>query len=71
MGRELNDLAKDLGDRLRAGRTRANLSQAELAEQLGCSVRSIQDYEAGLSFPRPWMRRRILAFLREVEEAVA
>jgi len=38
---------QQLADVLREARQRANLTQAELAEQVGCSVRTISQYERG------------------------
>jgi transcriptional regulator with XRE-family HTH domain len=57
------DLARALGARLRAIRQQLSLTQAELADELGFPVRSLQDYEAGKSLPQSKRRRRILAFL--------
>jgi transcriptional regulator with XRE-family HTH domain len=62
-----NDLASTLGSRLRAIRVHLSLTQAELADELGFPVRSLQDYEAGKSLPQSKRRRRILAFLRAHE----
>jgi len=67
----IQDPALSLGARLRAARDRLALSQKELAAILGCSERSLQDYEAGAAFPRPALRRTIVAFLAEHEEAAA
>lgn len=51
--------------RLQDARFSANLTQAELAERLNCSKRSVQEWEAGRSIPRPRHRRRLAAFLDE------
>ena len=51
--------------RLKVARIRAVLTQAEAAEVIGCSFRSFQDYERGRYFPRPAIRRRVLAFIAE------
>jgi transcriptional regulator with XRE-family HTH domain len=58
-----NDLAQELGARLRAIRVQLSLTQIELADELGFPVRSLQDYEAGKSLPQSKRRRRIFAFL--------
>lgn len=66
---DLTALAEDLGRRLQEARILANLTQRELAAQLGCSVRSLQDYEAGIALPRPGMRRKIDSLLKCLERA--
>ena len=62
----------ELPGRLRTQRIRLNLSQVEAADYLGVSVRTVQTWESGLSFPRPMHRRRLERFLRlealELEE---
>lgn len=60
-----------LASRLRAARDALSLSQVEAAERIGCSVRSLQDYEAGVAWPRPAMRRRLLAFITDLEKQAA
>lgn len=45
------------------------LTQAEVAERIGCSVRSYQSYEAGRVFPHPRTRRRIDEWLAEEQAA--
>lgn len=55
-----------LADRLREARITANLSQAELAERLECSERTVQHWEAG-TIPRPAARRRIFEFIDFVD----
>ena len=65
----MTELHADLGERLRAAREQASLSQEELAGLLELSVRSLQDYEAKRSVPRPTRRRQILAFIAEHEAA--
>jgi transcriptional regulator with XRE-family HTH domain len=59
-----------LAARLRTARDAANLSQAELADLLGVSTRTVQYWEAG-KVPRPKHRRLILAFLESEEEVAA
>lgn len=56
-----------LGERIRQARDRAVLTQPELAEKLGISWRSLQDYELGNATPRAKRRRAILAWLEEQE----
>lgn len=68
---DLSNIHVELAARIKAGRSRANLTQAELAAELDCSERSVQDWEAGRSFPRPAQRRRIQEFLDRFVEAVA
>jgi tetratricopeptide (TPR) repeat protein/transcriptional regulator with XRE-family HTH domain len=53
------------GDRLRAGRVDANLSQEELAAQSGVSVRAISDLERGRTrWPHPGSVHRLADALR-------
>lgn len=52
-----------LGDQIRAARDAADLTQAELAAILGCSVRSLQGWEAGRIRPQARRRRLLTAFL--------
>lgn len=52
-------------DWLKSQRDAVPLTQSELAEILGCSVRAIQTYEAGTSLPRPKRRRKIAAYFDE------
>lgn len=46
-----------LGPVLRQARERANLSQEDLADQLGVSVRTVADWERP-NHPWPWPRHR-------------
>lgn len=64
------DLRENLPTRLRDAREAANLTQSELAERLGVSMRSVQGWESGVR-PQPRHRRLIAAFLVEVEGAAA
>ena len=62
--------------RIRAIRSRANLTQKEFAQRLVVSERSVQDWEAGKSVPRPAQRRKIERFAdrlarREAERLAA
>jgi transcriptional regulator with XRE-family HTH domain len=61
----LVDLTDDLGKRVKARRTRLNLSQRESAELLGVSLRTLQNWEAGETFPWPKHRRAIQQFLAD------
>lgn len=63
------DITRVLGDRIRSSRIAANLTQAELAELLGYSTRTLQDWESGAAFPRASARRRIAEWLQTVEQA--
>ena len=60
-----------LGTRIKAVREQRILTQAEAAAELRIHVRSIQDYEANKATPRQALRRRILAWLAEHEQAIA
>ncbi|MBI2373125.1 MAG: helix-turn-helix transcriptional regulator [Deltaproteobacteria bacterium] len=50
---------QQLGARLRAARTAASLSQAELAERVGLSVESISRAERGAITPTIWSLLRV------------
>lgn len=39
--------AKDLGERIKAARKKTNLTQTDVARQLGKSLRTVQKYESG------------------------
>lgn len=64
-----SDISLGLAARIKQARDAANLSQVELAEQIGVSERTLQNWEAG-TLPRPRHRRLVLAFIAE-HEAVA
>lgn len=49
---------------IRTARDRASLSQAELAQMIGVSARTVQNWEAG-SIPQPKHRRAVLEFIKE------
>ena len=51
------------GESLKEARQAANLSQAEFAEVLGVSIRSVQNWERGV-VPHPRHRRRVVEALR-------
>jgi WD40 repeat protein/transcriptional regulator with XRE-family HTH domain len=70
----------EVGERLLAFRTRAKLTQAELAELIGVSRRSVQSWEAGISYPQEDKLRRLISILltngallpgQEYEEALS
>lgn len=59
----------DFASRLRRARDLASLTQAELADRLGVSTRTIQGWEGDTSFPQPKQRRIAVAFIAEQEAA--
>jgi transcriptional regulator with XRE-family HTH domain len=61
------DLTEELGKRIKAHRVQINLSQREAAEQLGVSLRTLQNWEAGETFPWPKHRRALQRFLAAPE----
>lgn len=65
------DTRPSLAARLRAARDTAILSQAELAEQLGVSPRTIQNWEAGMLPKQPRRTRALVAFIEEMEARAA
>lgn len=65
-----SDIQPKLAERIVEARQMAVLSQAELAERLAVSPRTVQNWEAGMT-PRPKHRRVLLAFLAETEERAA
>lgn len=60
----MSSLATDLADQIRAARSRADLTQEELARRLRVSARTIQNWERG-SMPRPAHRRKLKRFLEK------
>lgn len=48
-----------LPDRLVEARHDAGLSQAELADKVGCALRSLQDWETGVHSPQPRLLREL------------
>ena len=46
-------------EKLRLARKNAGMSQAELAERIGVTVRSFTDYECGRAVPRPKKMERL------------
>src|SRR5262245_29958210 len=69
---DIADITADLSRRVKEQRFRLNLSQREAADYLGVSVRTLQTWEAGETFPRAKHRRALERFLRaetvELEE---
>jgi transcriptional regulator with XRE-family HTH domain len=63
MMKNLADLTDSLSKRIRDRRGELHLSQREAADLLGVSVRTLQNWEAGGSFPWPRHRRVIETFL--------
>lgn len=51
------------GEKLRKNRQEANLTQEELAEQLGVTCRTLQNYESGAVYPK---KRELYSRLAEV-----
>ena len=68
---EETEMAGQLGRRLQVIRLQLNLTQRELAAELGLSKRSLQEYEAGRHLPQAKRRRQIYAFLSANEKEVA
>lgn len=64
------DISLGLAARIKQVRESAVLTQNELAEHLGVSERTLQNWEAG-TLPRAKHRRRLLAFLSEHEGQAA
>jgi transcriptional regulator with XRE-family HTH domain len=48
---EMETIAREIGDRIKARRTHLGLRQTDLASESGLSRRSIQYYEAGVIVP--------------------
>jgi DNA-binding transcriptional regulator YiaG len=68
---DLSTLTEDLAAQIRDARTQAHLSQTELAARLQVSLRTVQNWEAGIGLPQPKHRRRIALFLNGGGEAAA
>lgn len=47
----INEMENKLANRIKEAREHANLSQTKLAELIGISYRSVQNYESGLTDP--------------------
>jgi transcriptional regulator with XRE-family HTH domain len=56
-------------DDLRTGRTRAGLTQAELAERVGTHVQAVRDWEGGHRVLSPDWQRRLLEHLTTLPDA--
>lgn len=65
------DIHTTLARRLVRARLKAILSQAEVAEQLGVSVRTVQNWEAGLTPKNAAKHRALMAFISEIENGQA
>ncbi len=63
----LGTLAEELAGQIKAARTASNLTQAEFAADLGVSMRTVQGWEAGVTFPRPAHRRRLAQFFQGLQ----
>jgi DNA-binding transcriptional regulator YiaG len=57
------EISDELAKWIKAQRIRLNLSQIEAAAQLGIAVRTLQNWEAGTTFPSPKHRRALERFL--------
>jgi transcriptional regulator with XRE-family HTH domain len=53
----MSDQQREIGARIAAARREAGLTQHALAERLGVTTRSVQNYEAGVSIPYKHLRR--------------
>ena len=53
----MTDEQRQIGARIAAARREAGLTQRELAERLGVTTRSIQNYESGAVIPYKHLRR--------------
>lgn len=63
MNEELHrDLRFRYGNAIRLERMRANMTQAEFAEEVGVSLSGLQHWEWGRKLPRPEIRRRLERF---------
>ena len=61
----MTDEQRQIGERIAAARRAAGLTQRELAERLGVTTRSIQNYESGAVVPYKHLRRiEVLAHKR-------
>lgn len=63
MSTVLSTLPQDMARQVRAARDAAHLSQTEFAKVIGVSLRTVQNWESGASFPQPSHRRKLAAFL--------
>ncbi len=66
-----DSLTHDLAARLRKRRDELHLSQREAAERLGVAERTLQNWEAGTTFPWPKHRRALASFLTEKDDVAA
>lgn len=68
---DVRTVEASFGEWLREQRDRVPLTQEELADKLGISVRALQTYEAGSHLPRPARRRAIVAYFTPNGEQAA
>lgn len=61
----LVDLTSDLGKRIKERRLELDLSQEELAHQLGVCLRTVNSWERGTVLPMRRNRRIVHAFLTD------
>jgi DNA-binding transcriptional regulator YiaG len=61
----LVDLTSDLGHRIKERRLALELSQEELAHQLGVCLRTVHNWERGTALPTRRYRPRVRAFLTD------
>lgn len=59
--------AREIGERIQQARVEAGLTQAELAELAPFSLRSLQNYEAGITVPYKHLRAIATLLNRNVE----
>ena len=63
--RGMNDERREIGSRIAAARREAGMTQRELADRLGVTTRSVQNYESGSIIPYKHLRRiEVLAHRR-------
>ncbi len=64
--RSYRELRYEFGNQILTLRTRAGLTQSQLAEQVGVHRRSVQKWETGESYPKAETLQRLLAvFLQQ------
>lgn len=69
MSSAINTHGRNLAAAMREHRIDLDLTQAEAANELGVSLRSLQAWEAGDTFPRPSHRRLIKAWIATEQSA--
>lgn len=63
----IRGLAMKFSDKLREARNKANLTQSQLAQQIGVSVRTVTNYETGDRYPKKRELYKKLAQVLNVE----